>query len=69
MGDNWEDLADWWTEEVAGDPAYRRRRSLPLVLDLLEPRVRGAPTWMPDVAMAASCGGWSRRGQLSSDAT
>ena len=37
MGDNWEDLTEWWTEEVADDPAYQEQ-VLPLVLDLLKPR-------------------------------
>ena len=37
MGDNWEELTEWWTEEVADDPAYQEQ-VLPLVLDLLKPR-------------------------------
>lgn len=37
MGTDWEDLAGWWTEEVADDPAYREE-VLPLLLGLLEPR-------------------------------
>lgn len=37
MGANWEELAEWWAEEVADDPAYREQ-VLPLVLDLLNPR-------------------------------
>lgn len=37
MGTNWEDLAGWWTEEVADDPAYQEQ-VLPLLLDLLEPQ-------------------------------
>jgi SAM-dependent methyltransferase len=40
MGTDWDDLAEWWTEEVAGDPAYGEE-VLPLLLDLLDPRSGG----------------------------
>ena len=37
MGNDWEDLAAWWTKEVGDDPAYQEQ-VLPLLLDLLEPQ-------------------------------
>ena len=37
MRSDWEDLAGWWREEVAGDAAYREQ-VLPLLLGLLDPQ-------------------------------
>jgi SAM-dependent methyltransferase len=37
MKADWEDLAGWWMQEVADDPAYREE-VLPVLLDLLEPQ-------------------------------
>ena len=48
MAHDWEDLAGWWTEEVADDPAYRNQ-VLPLLLDLLDPKPNG-------VYLDAGCG-------------
>jgi len=37
MGTEWEDLAGWWMQEVADDPAYQEE-VLPLLVDLLDPQ-------------------------------
>ena len=37
MRSDWEDLAGWWREELAGDAAYREQ-VLPLLLGLLDPQ-------------------------------
>jgi SAM-dependent methyltransferase len=37
MRSDWEDLAGWWREELAGDAAYREQ-VLPLLLNLLDPQ-------------------------------
>ena len=37
MNTEWEELAGWWREEVAGDAAYRQQ-VLPLLLGLLDPQ-------------------------------
>jgi SAM-dependent methyltransferase len=37
MRTDWEDLAGWWQQELAGDPAYQDE-VLPLLLDLLDAR-------------------------------
>ena len=37
MRTDWEDLAEWWIQEVAGDPAYQEE-VLPLLLGLLDPQ-------------------------------